>query len=124
MTVSDFNMDFFSLKGKNAIVTGGKAEPEIAVFQMEIRMTQKPEMTPAPFADTTKAETNASADIAAASTATPAIAAQGASKTQTPDAGIDQLMDDLDSALDELEAAITTVDQDILTDATLTALGK
>ena len=59
-----------------------------------------------------------------APTATPKMAAQKDSSKELSDAQLDQLMDELETALDELEASIAEADQDALLDATLATLGK
>ena len=101
-----------------------EAASEIVVFQMDSKTTQKPEKTPAKFESASMTDPNTTANIAAEPTATPNTTPQKTSEKQISDADIDRLMDDLDTALDELEASTATVDRDTLTDATLRALGK
>ena len=59
-----------------------------------------------------------------APTATPMMASQRDSSKDLSDAQLDQLMDELETALDELEASTAEADQDALLDATLATLGK
>lgn len=91
-------------------------EPETVTI--DLVPTQATNAMPAPdsgAADQTNATT--------APVATPKASAQ-TGNTDTSDADLSALMDSLDDALDELEASIYAADQDTLTDATLTALGK
>lgn len=91
-------------------------EPETVTI--DLVPTQATNALSAPDSGTAD-QTNATA----APTATPKASAQ-TGITDTSDADLSVLMDSLDDALDELEASIYTADQDTLTDATLTALGK
>lgn len=97
-----------------------RAASEIVVFQTDNQMTQKPAMTPAQYESSSKAEPNVTTNITATPTATPKTSA----KKTTSDADIEQLMDELEDTLNELDASITVVDQDTLTDSALMALSK
>ena len=90
-------------------------EPETVTI--DLVPTQATNAMSAPDSGTAD-QTNATAPVA-----TPKASAQ-AGKTDTSNADLSALMDSLDDALDELEASIYAADQDTLTDATLTALGK
>ena len=103
---------------------GREAASEIVLFERDTQTTQNPQETPTQVERVPTVKPNASANIAAISTATPSAAAPKTLEKQTPNADIDRLMDDLNSTLEELEASITTADRDTLTDATLTALEK
>ena len=103
---------------------GREAASEIVLLERDTQAAQNPQETPKQFANVPTVKPDASANIAAISTATPSAAVPKTSEKQTPNADIDRLMDDLNSTLEELEASITTADRDTLTDATLTALEK
>ena len=90
-------------------------EPETVTI--DLVPSQTTNAMPAPDSGT------ADQTYATAPVATPSASAQ-TGKTDASDADLSALMDSLDDALDELEASIYAADQDALTDATLTALGK
>ncbi len=91
-------------------------EPETVTI--DLAPTQATNAMPAPI-DGDADQTN----TVSAPETTPNASAQ-TDKTDSSDADLSALMDSLDDALDELEASISAADQDTLTDATLTALGK
>jgi len=91
-------------------------EPEVVTI--DLVPTQATNAMPAPDSSAANQTT-----ATAAPTATPKASAQ-TDETDTSDEDLSALMDNLDSALDELEASIYAADQDTLNDATLTALGK
>lgn len=90
----------------------------IVVFQLDKQKPQMSQMTP------TQGQSAISAtNSPTAPTATPQPAGNTA-KTTAPDTDIDELMDELESTLNELEASITAADKDTLTDSALVALGN
>ena len=98
--------------------------PEVVVFQIESSAPEKQTSIPAPVESTPKAEAYAAANITAAP-ATPLEAeTQEALEQQASFADINRLMDELDNALDELDASMTAADKDALTDSALLALAK
>ena len=93
------------------------SQPEVIIIDMQATPVQT--AMPAPN-DGTQATQAGSTTNNNQPTAPP----KTATSTDGSDVQLEQLMDELETALNELEASTTKADQDALLDSTLAALGK